>query len=294
MKIIFDSQAFNFHDWRHALQHRLPGARLFAAGTPGAPADPDYLLLWKPERLDWSACRSLAGAIALGAGVDGLSGLQLPPGLALQRLADAGMQAAMSEYVHYGVLHFQRHFNRYLAAEPSATWTPHTYRTAGETGVGILGLGNLGSAVAGYLADRGYRVMGWAQGQKAIAGVTCLRGEAGLAQMLPRCHILVNLLPLTEQTRHLIDREKFWALPPGAGFINASRGAVTVAGDLLDALAAKVLCGALLDVFEEEPLPATHPFWQHPDIRLTPHISAPTSIAAAAEEIAGIIQAATT
>ncbi|TQV82575.1 glyoxylate/hydroxypyruvate reductase A [Exilibacterium tricleocarpae] len=290
MNIVFDSRTFSFDKWRPPLQRQLPQAHFFAAGSPEAPADPDYVLLWKPQRLDWSACISLQGAIALGAGLDGFAGLQLPPGIKLQRLADAGMQMAMSEYIHYGVLHFQRGFNHYLNAAKSRNWQPLDYRPAARTRIGILGLGHLGSAVATYLARHGYPVVGWSRNDKSLPAVTCLAGESGLKEILPQCDILVNLLPLTDHTKHLLNREKFAALPRGAGFINASRGAVIVEQDLLDALAAGLLGGALLDVFAEEPLPPSHPFWGHPDIRVTPHISAPTLIEPAAVEVAQMVR----
>ena len=98
--------------------------------------------------------------------------------------------------------------------------------------------------------------------------------------------VLILLAPLTPQTRHLIDAHALAALPPGGWLINVARGALIDEAALLAALASGHLAGAALDVFQTEPLPATHPFWQHPKIRLTPHVSAQTLIDPSARQVA--------
>ena len=127
---------------------------------------------------------------------------------------------------------------------------------------------------------------------KAIEGVTCHAGEAGLDAFLSRCRVLINLLPLTPQTENILNRRTLGLLQPGGYLINLARGAHLVDEDLIALLDEGHLAGATLDVFRTEPLPAEHGFWKHPKITVTPHTSARTlreeSIAQIARKIAAL------
>jgi glyoxylate/hydroxypyruvate reductase A len=161
---------------------------------------------------------------------------------------------------------------------------------AARTRVGLMGLGVLGQAVAGALVSLGYAVRGWSRRPKTVPGVTVFDGAAGLAPFLAGTDILVCLLPLTDETRGLLNADTLARLPAGAAVINAARGAHVVDADLLALLDAGHLRGAQLDVFDPEPLPADHPFWTHPRVRMTPHIAAVTLVEPSCDQIAETIR----
>ena len=135
-------------------------------------------------------------------------------------------------------------------------------------------MGILGAACAEALVALGFDVAGWSRSPKSIAGVDGFTGSEGLKPFLARSEILVCLLPLTAETEDILDREAFASMPQGGFLINAGRGRHVVDADLLTALDSGQIAGAALDVFRTEPLPADHPFWTHPKIRITPHIAA--------------------
>jgi len=160
-------------------------------------------------------------------------------------------------------------------------WQPKAQWAAGAVTVGVMGLGTLGRDAAEVLRRIGFRVIGWSNSDKRIDGVECFCGRDGLAPFLARTHILVCLLPLTAQTRHILDRKLFEKLarnsPLGAPvLINAGRGGLQVESDIVSCLDDGTLLAATLDVFETEPLPATSPLWTHPRVVITPHNAADT------------------
>jgi glyoxylate/hydroxypyruvate reductase A len=144
-----------------------------------------------------------------------------------------------------------------------------------------MGLGTQAQQILATLAPLGFALSGWARSAYQLAGVDCYAGEQQLPTFLSQCDILLCVLPLTEQTQDILDRELFAQLPHGAALINMGRGGHLVEEDLLEALGSGQLSGAVLDVLQEEPAPADHPFWDHPQIMLTPHIAAMTQPASA-------------
>ncbi len=182
----------------------------------------------------------------------------------------------------WSVLWFQRHFDRALAHQRTQTWKLYPQRAAADFHIGIMGLGEIGGYIADQLARLGYRVSGWSRSEKQLAGVTCYRGEEALDSFLGSLDGLINLLPLTAQTRGILAAPLFNRLPAGAVLINCGRGEHMVNEDVLAALESGQLAGAVLDVFPQEPLPADDPLWRHPQVVITPHMAS----AAPAEVIA--------
>jgi glyoxylate/hydroxypyruvate reductase A len=191
----------------------------------------------------------------------------------------------MSEYVVLSVLNYCRQFDDYRADQAQKQWHPRKPRLAEDTRIGILGFGQLGADAAKKLSNLGFRVAGWSRRPKNIAGGQCFAGEEALANFLSRTHILICLLPLTPATKGILNRKTFEKLPGGAYVINVARGQHLVESDLIDALDSGQLTGACLDVFDVEPLPPDHPFWAHPKIKVTPHISSITFPKAVAPQI---------
>jgi glyoxylate/hydroxypyruvate reductase A len=209
----------------------------------------------------------------------------------LIRLEDAGMAEQMAEYAAYATLRAFREFAYYAAEQRAGRWSPRERRDKAAFGVGVLGLGVLGTRVAAALRDLGFPVSGWSRSAKSVAGVRAFSGAHGLAAMLPDCRMLIVLLPLTPATTGLIDRRTLGMLPGGAMLVNLARGALLVETDLLEMLDRGHLAGAMLDVFAKEPLPRDHPFWHHPKIEITPHVSGLTQIEPSVAQIAGKIRA---
>jgi glyoxylate/hydroxypyruvate reductase A len=137
----------------------------------------------------------------------------------------------------------------------------------------------------------GYQAAGWSRSPKQIDGVACHHGAAGLNAFLARTNILVCLLPLTGDTRGILNRAHLAQLPKGAHLVNIGRGAHLVEDDLLAVLDEGHLGGATLDVFAEEPLPAASRLWVHPKVLVTPHVSAATLRDESMAQIAAKIRA---
>ncbi len=226
---------------------------------------------WTPPT-EFEAYPNLRLLQAVGAGVDRvvMKG-SIPPHLLIARVVDDSQAECMSEYV---LLHVLRHHHRldHLQREfAHRRWEFGVRTPARECTVGILGLGRLGTDVARKLAIMGFRVRGWSRTPKVIAGVECFAGRAMLDAFLSACRHLVCLLPLTPQTTGILDKRLFAALPKGSYLINVGRGEHLIEADLIPALEAGILSGVTLDVMREEPVPASHPFWNDPRILITPH-----------------------
>ena len=260
--------------WLAGLRAALPDADV-SVWTPGAPLA-DHAIVWAPPQAFIDEQTRLQTLFNIGAGVDGLLKLRLPPGLKVVRLDDAGMAVQMAEYVSHAVIRHFRDFDVYDAAQREARWAFQKPRRREDFSVGLLGLGVLGSRVAEALRAFEFPVLGWSRSPKALDGVRCHHGPDGLHDFLAGTQVLVNLLPLTPETENLLNRDTLGRLRYGAYVINVARGAHLVDDDLLALLGSGHLAGATLDVFRNEPLPPEHPFWHHPHITVTPHTAART------------------
>lgn len=235
------------------------------------PADIDMILAWKPGRQNWRAYPNVKLVQSWGAGVDHLLDANLPASWTVARFMSQSLKDRMARYVTAMLSNWQLDMPCLFEAQSQGDWAWHDGRW-GER-VLILGMGELGGAVADALLTQGYQVDGWSRRGKERAGVRSLTGEAGLAQGLAECDYVINLLPLTRETRGLMNRD-FWAQCRRQPVImNVGRGASLEETDLIPSLEAGHIRAAILDVFETEPLPSDHPFWSHPDIWVTPHIA---------------------
>jgi len=233
----------------------------------------------------------LRGLFNIGAGVDALLKLKVPTHTRIVRLDDAGMSVQMAEYVCHTLIRHFRDFDAYEADAREGRWSYRKPKLRRDFPVGIMGLGVLGERVAKAVAQFEFPVLGWSRSPKAIDGVKVFSGEAQFDEFLSSTRVLVNLLPLTEATRGILNRHTLGKLKPGGYLISIARGAHMVEDDLIPMLDAGQLAGATLDVFQVEPLPADHPFWRHPKIVVTPHASARTLREESIAQIAGKIRA---
>ncbi|WP_382162454.1 2-hydroxyacid dehydrogenase [Hydrogenophaga sp. ANAO-22] len=275
--------------WLADLRLALPQANV-TEWQPGAP-QADHAVVWAPPQQFMDEQPGLKGLFNIGAGVDALLKLKLPPAAKVVRLDDAGMSVQMAEYVCHAVIRHFREFDAYEADVAQGRWSYRKPRLRADFPVGVMGLGVLGERVALALRQFDFPVHGWSRSPKVIDGVIGHVGHAAFDSFLASCRVLVNLLPLTPDTRDILNRETLSRLRPEAYVINVARGDHLVEDDLLALLESGHLAGATLDVFRTEPLPAQHGFWKHPKITVTPHTSARTLREESIAQIAGKILA---
>lgn len=275
--------------WVQGLQQALPDAEVLVWEPGQAPAD--YAVVWAPPQAFIDAQPGLKALFNIGAGVDALLKLDIPEATRIVRLDDAGMSVQMAEYVCHALIRHFREFDVYEAEARAGRWVYRKPRERADFPVGILGLGVLGERVARAVAQFDFPVLGWSRTRKEIEGVRTFAGEARLGDFLVGTRVLVNLLPLTDATRGILNKATLSALQPGGYLINIARGGHLVEDDLIPLLDNGKLAGATLDVFETEPLPAEHPFWRHPKISVTPHGSARTLRRESIAQIAGKMRA---
>ena len=275
--------------WLDGLRAAFPEASV-DVWSPGAPPA-DYAVVWAPPQQFLDEQSALKALFNIGAGVDALLQLQLPPGVKVVRLDDAGMSVQMAEYVCHAVIRHFRELDGYEADMAQGKWSFRRPRNRLDFPVGVLGLGVLGERVARALRLFEFPVHGWSRSEKTLEGVVTHHGDEGLDAFLSSSRVLVNLLPLTKDTRDVLNRDTLSRLRRGGYVINVARGAHLVDQDLIDLIDSGHLAGATLDVFRVEPLPQNHAFWTHPKITLTPHTSARTLRTESIAQIAGKIAA---
>ncbi|WP_342363437.1 glyoxylate/hydroxypyruvate reductase A [Terrarubrum flagellatum] len=204
-------------------------------------------------------------------------------------MADPSQAEAMVEYAMMATLWLHRRMPHYQDSQCQLIWAPQPAVRTSEHRACVLGLGEFGSRIAQRLRDFGFETHGWSRTPKILDGIACYTGRKGLASALQRCNYLICVLPLTSETAGILNAETLALLPRGACIINMGRGAHIVDADLLSALDSGHIGGAILDVFNHEPLPNDHPYWRHPKVLVTPHIAAelypPTAAGAVAENI---------
>ena len=289
MNITFCCTDTKAEPWLQGLRSAFPEASV-SVWEPGAP-QADHAVVWAPPQQFLDEQQALKGLFNIGAGVDALLKLRLPPGARVVRLDDAGMSVQMAEYVCHAVIRHFREFYGYEADVKAGKWSYRKPRDRQDFPVGVMGLGVLGERVAKALRVFDFPVHGWSRTPKAIEGVMTYSGEVGFETFLSSSRVLVNLLPLTADTQDILNRDTLGKMKPGGYLINVARGAHLVEADLLALLESGHLAGAMLDVFRTEPLPAEHPFWHHPKITVTPHTSARTLRDESIAQIAGKITA---
>ncbi|WP_250491669.1 glyoxylate/hydroxypyruvate reductase A [Caballeronia sp. GAWG1-1] len=296
MKIIFYEEHADTDAWLGGLRRELPDADL-RIWQPGDTAPADYAIVWRAPRELFANRPELKAIFNLGAGVDAILDVErkepgtLPPNATLVRLEDTGMAQQMVEYSTYAVLRYLRRFDEYEALQREGRWRKLTQHARASFTVGVLGLGVLGGEVARGLLELGVPVRGYSRTAKTIEGVEVYAGPERFDAFLDGVHVLVNLLPHTPDTEGILNARTFAKLARGAYLVNVARGPHLVDDDLLAALDSGQLAAATLDVFHVEPLAKEHPFWKHPRVSVTPHISAETLREESIVQIAAKIKA---
>jgi glyoxylate/hydroxypyruvate reductase A len=240
------------------------------------PEDVDYVLGFRPPFGLLKTLPNVKTIFSLGAGVDGfLADPEFPKSIPLVRYVDPQLSTEMAQYVVMHVLSQHRGQRDFDAAQRESRWAQRVLlRKTADTRIGILGLGEIGTVAGERLHALGFPVVGWSRSRKSADGIKSYAGENEFAAFLSESDYLVCLLPLTNETRGILNAKTFAGLPNGAYVINVARGGHLVERDLIAALDSGHLSGATLDVFEIEPLPPDNPLWKHPKVVVTPHIAA--------------------
>ncbi len=274
MKVLLcgDLDAAEQTQWQAALAAAMPEAQwLDLRAARLEPSAVQAAVVANPAPGSLQGWPNLRLVQSLWAGVDRLlADTTLPADVPLARMVDPAMNAAMAETALWAVLSLHRGFYIYAQQQHAGRWQVQPQRRAEEVRVLLLGSGEMGRAAARRIAEGGYAVRSWR------------RDGAPLLRAVAETDIAINLLPLTPETRGLLDARFFAALPAQAAVVNLARGAHVVDADLLAALASGHLRHAVLDVFHQEPLPAAHPYWQHPQVTVLPHAAAQTDPRSAA------------
>ncbi|AMG37917.1 2-hydroxyacid dehydrogenase [Achromobacter xylosoxidans] len=264
-------------EWREQFRVHAPDLEIVSWHDDVDPASIDYALVWAPDPGRLATFPNLKLIISAGAGVDHIvSDPAWPRHLPIARMVTPRTETEMAEFVLTSALMLTRDLKRAIDQQTRRHWELYdSLRVAADVRVGIMGLGHLGIAAARLLAKVGFPVSGWSRGASTLPdGLPSYAGPDQFASFLSRTDLLVCLLPATEATRGILNRDTFAHLPRGASLINAGRGTHMVTQDVLDALDTGHLHQALLDVFDPEPLPPESPLWTHPQIIITPHCAA--------------------
>lgn len=276
MALLYMAEPDRAETWRRIFAEQAPDLDVRIWPDVGDPAEIRWLVAWDVKGDPIADYPRLEIIFSAGAGIDQFDLARMPAAMTLVRMIEPGIVEGMVEYVVMATLALHRDLPAYLQQQRQGVWEPLLSQPAASRRIGVMGLGRLGQAVLDGLKPFGFPLAGWSRSPREIPEVETFSGADTLPAFLARTDLLICLLPLTEETRGILDKALFAALPRGALLVNVGRGGHLVADDLLAALDDGTLSAAMLDVTDPEPLPPDHPFWTHPRIILTPHIASQT------------------
>lgn len=293
MNLVLSLPAEEASPWVELFRSAVPEATV-VLHEPDAPARrdaarADYAIVVSPSSTFFVEHPSPKAVFTVSAGVRHVLRMPHLPSAPIVRVEDAGMAPQMIRYVSAAAMRFVQRLDTYRAQQAAGAWKQWPPRAPADVQCGVMGLGVIGGAIARALREMGFPVRGYANSPKSIDGVRCFHGEIG--PFLDGLDFLVNVLPATTRTAGLLDRRALGQLADGAHVVNIGRGNAIVDDDLLALIDAGKLSGATLDVFNEEPLPPSHPYWRHPAVTVTPHVAGLTMPAETVDQIAGKIRA---
>lgn len=274
------------HPWAAALQELDSTLDIQIWPNDNRKSDVEFALCWRHPEGALKDYANLQCICSMGAGIDHfLNDVFFPANISVTRIVDPLLAHSMFEYICAVVMYYFRDIDIYKSQQSCSIWQPQPPKTMVKTTIGIMGLGNIGEYSARKFSEIGFNVIGWSRSRKSIKGVNAFTGNAQLKEFLSQTNILICLLPLTDETRGILNLKNFKALPADACLVNVARGEHLIDEDLMTALNEGYLRGACLDVFREEPLTNNHPFWQHNKILLTPHCASITNPISVAPQI---------
>ncbi|APZ47719.1 glyoxylate/hydroxypyruvate reductase A [Polaribacter reichenbachii] len=282
--LIFENKDVN--PWKKELETKLPNETIEVYPNVKNNKNVEFVICWKPKKHILKKIPNIKVIHSVGASIDHIINSQtVKKDQIITRIVDEKLSDDMWEFLLTIVLSELKNMNRYAAQQNQKLWQQLAYRSINNTTVSILGLGKIGSYVAQKFAQIGFNVKGWSNSAKQIENVTSFSGENEFNLCLNNSDFLINLLPLTPKTKGILNTKTFQQLPKNAFIINVGRGEHLITKDLIHQLNNDTLSGAFLDVFNKEPLPKEHPFWQHSKIQISPHIASLTNVKTATNQI---------
>ncbi len=290
MSILLASTDFweDMEVWSNALQEAIPEINVKVYPDEGDFNDIEYAVVWKHPRGILNQYPNLKAILSLGAGVDHvISDPELPEGLPIVRLVDKKLTHEMFLHSLHWVLHFHSDQYLYRIQQQSREWIQQSSVQSEDRTIGIMGLGNIGKSIGDSLVSLDFNVVGWgARPKNSLGEINYYYGQEQLAVFLRQSDILINVLPLSENTKNILTKNELKLLPEGSFIINIGRGGIINESDLLSALDSGHITAAALDVFAQEPLPENNSLWTHPSVYVTPHIAGQSNPRSAAKTIA--------
>ncbi|WP_282050845.1 2-hydroxyacid dehydrogenase [Maribacter aquivivus] len=272
MAIVVIRQDNKIELWKNALQKADSSLKVYSYLDDHPKDEITMVVIWKHPKGTLAYYPNLKCIASAGAGVDYIFEDETrPKDIPITRIVDPFLAGDMSEHVLSVILAHLKNLNVYKLDQVDNVWEPKEYLRIKDVSVGILGLGELGALTATDLTRFGFKVQGWSRSKKNINGVKTFSGADEQQEFLKTTNVLVCLLPLTPATEGILNKELLSQLPKNAYVINVARGGHLVDKDLIELLDADHLSGACLDVYHTEPLPKTHPFWNHRKVHMTPH-----------------------
>ena len=290
MSILLASTDFweDMEVWSSGLQEAMPEMDIKVYPDEGDVNDIEYAVVWKHPRGILKKYPNLKAILSLGAGVDHIiSDSELPKGLPIVRLVDKKLTHEMYLHSLHWVLHFHSDQYLYRIQQQSREWIQQSSVQSEDRTIGIMGLGNIGKAIGDSLVNLDFKVIGWGARPKNSTGeIEYYYGHEQLSEFLSQTDILINILPLTENTKNILTKNELKFLPKGSFIINIGRGGIINENDLLSFLNSGHINAAALDVFAQEPLPENNSLWGHSSVYITPHIAGQSNPGSAAKTIA--------
>ena len=278
--------------WSNGLKETMPEMDVRVYPDEGDVNEVEYAVVWKHPRGILNKYPNLKAILSLGAGVDHIiSDPELPEGLPIVRLVDKKLTHEMCLHSLHWVLHFHSDQYLYRIQQQSREWIQQSSVQSEDRTIGIMGLGNIGKAIGDSLINLDFKVVGWGSRPKESLGdIEYYYGHEQLADFLSQTDVLINVLPLTEDTKNILTKIELAFLPKGSFIINIGRGGIINESDLLTSLDSGHITAVALDVFAQEPLPENNSLWDHPSVYVTPHIAGQSNPGSAAQTIADNIR----
>jgi len=274
MAIVLIRQDGKLDLWKNAFLQQYPDLPVFHCKESHLEEEITMAIVWKHPEGSLAKYPNLKCIASFGAGVDFIfEDTSRPKNVDITRVIDLALAADMSEYVVGAIFGYLKNMDLYRQYQHQSSWDPKSYTRISDHTVGIMGAGTLGMTLAKSLISMGFKVVGWSRHPKEGKGLKIYNGASGKTNFLNQTTILVCLLPLTDATKGILNKETLSLLPAGAYLINVARGGHLVEDDLIPLIDSGRLSGACLDVFQQEPLPKEHPFWAHSKIKITPHVA---------------------
>ena len=273
-------------EWQLKLSELLPDTKVEVYPNVENVDKVDFVATWKPHVGYVNEFPNLKVVQSVGAGIDHLLHTDIPDHIKVTRIVDPALKQDMFEHVLACIMASMKNLLKYQQYQIENKWKPLSYKSITDTTVAILGLGEIGMLVADKLIALGFKVKGWSNSKKIKEGLESFAGNNELDDAISNTDFIINILPLTDQTKEILNTELFNKCTPNSVLINVGRGDHLIEEDLEKAIANGQIAEAYLDVFSTEPLPENHSFWSNKNIFVTPHIASITNANTALQQVA--------